>query len=188
MYIRKSIRVSVPSNNNYYNHNDIYNNTANNAQISQLIDTSTLVQRYNDTRTNTRSYYDEFGPAPIYPRNTIWDLVDTSDLSKFGDARRYTNKYGHQVQMMTTIPQVTTSLASWFNKGFNSVQSIGDIVLYGRDGQYIAVNYRQNQIVFETTPGQTVQYMLTGAQEQTMIIMSNSTTLPTSYSIYLVTS
>jgi hypothetical protein len=68
------------------------------------------------------------------------------------------------------IPQ-TFILPSWFMSGFTSSQLIGQIALYGRDGQYSAINHSTNTILFQTMSGQTLESFTTGDNGSTIMIL-----------------
>lgn len=63
-----------------------------------------------------------------------------------------------------------TSLS--LNSELNNVQTIGDISLYSFDGRYIAINNTTKQPLFQTTSGQIIQSIYTGATS-VVFVMGN---------------
>lgn len=168
----------------------IYNmNTATSARLAQLVDTSVLTSNdtsytnnlyrvdYTSELVDTSRLYRMMQPTSVVSTtNGITSLVDTSVLTQTINQNLNTITINTGINLLT--PQMF-ALPTWFGSGFTSAQGIADVVLYGRNGQYLAINHKQNQVLFETATGQTIEYAFTGDNGQVIFIMgSNNPAVP----------
>gem|GEM_PF-5736288 len=64
------------------------------------------------------------------------------------------------------------------------MQAVGNILVYGKNNQYLAIDTRNNKVLFETTINQIIESAFTGSQNHTIITTTNTQTrLQTAYLI-----